>query len=83
MIHQIDTLIYPSFKLFTASHKEALDSYVKNHFPTGFIKIHRHPGPDQLGLIKGRLLGIKMATGEVVVCMDAHMELQPRWLEYS
>ena len=79
MVCTIILHVFFSFSLFKVSHKKPLEDYVSEHFPKNLIKIYRHYGEDQLGLIKGRLLGIKMASGEVVVCMDAHMELQPRW----
>ena len=32
-----------------------------------------------LGLIRARHLGISHATGEVIVVMDSHMEVQIHW----
>ena len=32
-----------------------------------------------LGLIKARLLGSRIAIGDVIVSMDAHMEVQDTW----
>lgn len=56
-----------------------MENYINEHFPPDLVKIRRHNGPENLGLIQGRLLAAKMATAQVIVCMDAHMEVQPRW----
>ena len=32
-----------------------------------------------LGLIQARMLGIRNAHGDVVICLDSHMEVQEYW----
>ena len=53
-----------------------LEQYIEG-LSTGLIRILR--SDDQLGLIKARLVGIRVAKGPVVICMDSHMEVQKGW----
>ena len=59
-----------SSRLWLAEHlKRPLDKYFRDH-PK--VKIVR--APKRGGLIKARLLGFEIATGEVVVFLDSHIE---------
>lgn len=60
----------------TDDFSETLDIYVNQIFGDK-VKVYRNE--QNLGLIKARLVGINQATGDVVVFMDSHAELQPRW----
>ncbi|KAI0241334.1 putative N-acetylgalactosaminyltransferase 9 [Lamellibrachia satsuma] len=62
-----------------AEMKELLQNYVNAVFRGTSVRIYR--STEQLGLIRARLTGIRMAKARVVVSMDSHMEVQPRWLE--
>ena len=68
------------FLLFSEIHEVYLDNYVSSVFGD-IVRILRNPGPALYGLIKARLLGIRSAKGDVVVVLDAHMEVQEKWLE--
>lgn len=57
--------------------KELLQNYVNAVFRGTSVRIYR--STEQLGLIRARLTGIRMAKARVVVSMDSHMEVQPRW----
>ena len=59
-----------------AEHGLSLHHYFNKNFP-GLVKIHR--SNIQLGLIKARQLGARLATGDVIVCMDSHVEVQRGW----
>ena len=57
---------------------EMLDIYIN----TVFDKVKLFRSDHVLGLIQGRLKGIRMAEGEVMICMDSYMEVQPGWYLY-
>ncbi|TKR75870.1 hypothetical protein L596_017104 [Steinernema carpocapsae] len=57
--------------------KGKLDEYVKRF--GGLVKIVRWN--ERLGLIRAKLEGAKVATGEVVVFLDSHCEANAGWLE--
>ena len=73
---QIMKTMYLSF-LVTDDFKQVLENYVKAMFESGVVWIYRSPRP--LGLIAARNLGAMLATGEVIVCLDSHMEVQHNW----
>ena len=60
------------------AHGPLLRNYVKSVFNNNVRILY---SKEQLGLIRGRLLGIEAATGQVVVVFDSHMEMRERWLE--
>ena len=62
--------------VLTEEFHKTLDIYLDAVFG-GKVRILRNMVT--LGLIKARLSGIRAAKGEVVVCMDSHMEVQELW----
>ncbi|XP_052852223.1 N-acetylgalactosaminyltransferase 4 [Drosophila gunungcola] len=57
--------------------KEPLDEHVAQHFPH-LVTIVRNP--ERKGLIAARIAGAKVATGEVMVFFDSHIEVNYNWL---
>ncbi|XP_063061505.1 polypeptide N-acetylgalactosaminyltransferase 17 [Engraulis encrasicolus] len=58
--------------------KGPLEEYVNKRYP-GLVKIVRNQKRE--GLIRARLEGWKVATGEVTGFFDAHVEFTPSWAE--
>ncbi|KAL2095771.1 hypothetical protein ACEWY4_007919 [Coilia grayii] len=58
--------------------KGPLEEYVNKRYP-GLIKIVRNQKRE--GLIRARIEGWKVATGEVTGFFDAHVEFTPSWAE--
>ena len=58
--------------------KLTLENYVSDVLSGVPVKVLRSEG-EQLGLIRARLWGIREAEGDVIVCMDSHMEVQKLW----
>ncbi|MBN3322583.1 GLT17 acetylgalactosaminyltransferase, partial [Atractosteus spatula] len=58
--------------------KGPLEEYVNKRYP-GLVKIVRNPKRE--GLIRARIEGWKVATGEVTGFFDAHVEFTPAWAE--
>ncbi|XP_051858032.1 N-acetylgalactosaminyltransferase 4-like isoform X1 [Drosophila albomicans] len=59
------------------SLKQQLDDYVSLHWPDLVDVVHN---PERLGLIGARLSGAKVATAEVMVFFDSHIEVNYNWL---
>lgn len=57
--------------------KKDLDQYVQKHLP----KVTVLHSKERLGLIRARMLGAKNATGEVLLFLDSHCEVNVMWLE--
>ncbi|XP_077467046.1 polypeptide N-acetylgalactosaminyltransferase 17-like [Stigmatopora argus] len=58
--------------------KEPLEYYVNKRYP-GLVKIVRNTKRE--GLIRARIEGWKVATGDVTAFFDAHVEFTPLWAE--
>ncbi|TDG44917.1 hypothetical protein AWZ03_008648 [Drosophila navojoa] len=57
--------------------KKQLDDYVALQWPKLVDVVHN---PERRGLIGARLAGAKVATGEVMVFFDSHIEVNYNWL---
>ena len=56
---------------------EQLFTYVQQNFDER-VKIHNLP--ERRGLIVARMEGVRKSKGEVLMFMDAHMEVETNWL---
>ena len=74
MLHEIILIDDASKK---DEFKDVLENYLAGVFRGVRILLLR--SERSLGLIRARILGIQRAQGNVVVCMDSHMEVQKLW----
>ncbi|XP_011186327.2 polypeptide N-acetylgalactosaminyltransferase 1 [Zeugodacus cucurbitae] len=56
-----------------------LDYYISTRIPNGKVKVLRLK--NRLGLIRARLAGARIATGDVLIFLDAHCEANIGWCE--
>ncbi|XP_059165152.1 inactive polypeptide N-acetylgalactosaminyltransferase-like protein 5 [Physella acuta] len=55
-----------------------LDEYLDTHLPHGLVRVIRLH--QRVGLTKARMRGSRKATGDVLVFLDSHMEVNINWL---
>lgn len=56
-----------------------LDRYISNVWPDGIVKLIR--SKERLGLIRGKMVGARAASGGVLIFLDAHCEATHMWIE--
>ncbi|GFS28061.1 polypeptide N-acetylgalactosaminyltransferase [Elysia marginata] len=61
------------------SLRQPLDEYIDRNFPKGLITLLRLS--QRRGLIAARMHGVAVATGDVLVFFDSHMEVNVDWLQ--
>lgn len=65
------------FFIYYSDLSDEISEYIKKHYSKGVVKLIRQK--TRQGLIRSRLEGIKRVTGEVVVFLDSHMEVNNHW----
>ena len=63
--------------LYEDELKSPLDDYVRRTWPDGVVRVVRRT--ERGGIIKARMSGVRAATGDVLVIMDGHMEVNVGW----
>ncbi|XP_028967008.1 N-acetylgalactosaminyltransferase 7 [Galendromus occidentalis] len=58
--------------------REELENYIARNFPKGLVRLVRNKS--RQGLIRSRSYGAEVATGEVILFLDAHCEVGANWL---
>lgn len=53
------------------------ESYIQKMWPDGVVKLIR--SKERLGLIRARLAGADASSGQVLVFLDAHCEVNDQW----
>ncbi len=76
LIYAVCCIAYAISFCLEVEFRTILPNYMSGVFGDK-VRIRRCDTP--VGLIRGRLLGARMATAKVLASMDAHMEVQNRW----
>ncbi|MBN3321854.1 GLT11 acetylgalactosaminyltransferase, partial [Atractosteus spatula] len=77
LLHEI-ILVDDNSELGKSDLKEDLDAYILKNL-RGKVKVVRNEKRE--GLIRGRMIGASHATGEVLVFLDSHCEVNELWLQ--
>lgn len=77
--HSSDLVIVSNFAIFLYLDflKEKLEKYIADTWPDGIVRLVRTA--ERSGLIRARLAGAKAATGDVVIFLDSHCEVNTGW----
>lgn len=70
--------VFSSFDWIADDLGQLLDIYIRKVFSKK-VKLIRNS--ENLGLIKSRLKGSRLSTGDVVFFMDSHSEVLPGWYD--
>ncbi|XP_053975440.1 polypeptide N-acetylgalactosaminyltransferase 35A-like isoform X2 [Hylaeus anthracinus] len=74
-LHEI--ILVNDWSDMTALH-EQIDTYIKNKFD-GKVKLFKTERRE--GLIRARMFGARKASGEVLIFLDSHIEVNKMWIE--
>ncbi len=75
--HVQNILIDTSLFSMAAELGDNVIKYVQETWPDGIVKVMRTT--ERSGLIRAKLTGATAATGDVLVFLDAHCEVNERW----
>ncbi|MFH4982012.1 hypothetical protein AB6A40_008721 [Gnathostoma spinigerum] len=56
-----------------------VDSYLREHWQDGKVRMYRTEHNE--GLIRAKLFGAERASGEVLIFLDSHCEVNQQWIE--
>ncbi|CAK9291983.1 unnamed protein product [Gordionus sp. m RMFG-2023] len=59
--------------------KEPLNDYVNDYFGSKLVKMYR--SEKRIGLIKAKIEGARKSTGDILIFLDAHCEVNVGWIE--
>ncbi|XP_059168211.1 probable N-acetylgalactosaminyltransferase 9 isoform X2 [Physella acuta] len=59
--------------------KEKLENYIADTWPDGVVRLVRTT--ERSGLIRAKIAGAKAATGDVLIFLDSHCEVNTGWIE--
>lgn len=57
--------------------KEKLENYIADTWPDGIVRLVRTS--ERSGLIRAKIAGAKAATGDVLIFLDSHCEVNIGW----